>query len=110
MKATIRREVRLGIHVDAQDPKSLLGKRAGEVDRRRRLADATLLVGDRNHIGHRGIHLASGFGWPSAATRPVGDEDSGRAGAPRSYPSGSAADVRLIHRIVDLCTDLWITA
>ena len=48
-------EVGLRVHVDAQDAVALLGERAGEVDRRGRLADAALLVRDRDHVRHRGI-------------------------------------------------------
>ena len=50
-----RGQVRLRIHVDAQDAIPLFRECAGEVDRRRRLADAALLIGDRDHVGHRGI-------------------------------------------------------
>ena len=48
-------EIRLGIHVDAQDAVALLRERARQVDRGRRLADAALLVRDRDHIRHGGI-------------------------------------------------------
>ena len=47
--------IALGVHVDAQDPQPLLGQRTREIDRRGGLADAALLVGDRDHIGHQGI-------------------------------------------------------
>ena len=45
-------QVRLGIHVDAQDPVALLCERPAQVDRSRRLADATLLIRNRDHIRH----------------------------------------------------------
>jgi hypothetical protein len=48
-------EVRLGIHVDAQDPQPVLGEGAGQVDGRGRLADTALLIGNRDHVCHRGV-------------------------------------------------------
>ena len=48
-------EIRLRIHVDAEDAEALLGERAGEIDRRRGLADPALLVRDRDHVRHRGF-------------------------------------------------------
>jgi hypothetical protein len=50
-----RGEVRLRVHVDAQDAQAVLGERTGQVDGRRGLADAALLIGDRDHIRHRGL-------------------------------------------------------
>src|SRR4029078_8381915 len=46
---------RLRIHVDAQDPESILGQGAGEVDGSGRLADAALLIGDRDNVCHHGV-------------------------------------------------------
>ena len=50
-------QIRLRVHVDAEDAAALLGERAGEVDRRRRLADAALLVRDRDDVASQGHHL-----------------------------------------------------
>jgi len=41
--------VALRVVVDHEHPKAGLRERRGDVDRRRRLADAALLVGDRDH-------------------------------------------------------------
>ena len=49
------RQVRLRIHVDAEDAIALFLEGPGEIDRRGRLADAALLVCDRDHLRHRGI-------------------------------------------------------
>ena len=62
-------QVRLRIHVDAEDAEPLLGERAGEIDRRRGLADAALLVGDRDHIRHRGITSRISGGGAAAVGR-----------------------------------------
>ena len=48
-------EIRLRVHVDAQDSMAFFGEGPGQVDRRRRLADAALLIRDRDHMHHRGI-------------------------------------------------------
>jgi len=53
------REIRLRIHVDAQDAKTLLGQCPREVVRRCRLADPAFLIRDCDHVGHRG--LTSGY-------------------------------------------------
>ena len=53
--AEARGEIRLRVHVDAEDAIALFRERSGEIDRRRRLADAALLVRDRDHLRHRGI-------------------------------------------------------
>ena len=45
------RQVALRVHVDAQDAVALLGERGSQVQRRRRLGDATLLVGERDDLG-----------------------------------------------------------
>ena len=50
-----RGEIGLRVHVDAEDAKALFLERSGEIDRRGRLADAALLVRDRDHLRHRGI-------------------------------------------------------
>ena len=44
-----RRGIALGVEVDDQDPLAELGETGTDVDRRRRLADAALLVGDGHH-------------------------------------------------------------
>ena len=45
------RQVALRVHVDAQHPVALLRERGGEVERRRRLGHAALLVGERDDLG-----------------------------------------------------------
>ena len=54
-------EICLRVHVHAQDAVALFGERTREIDGRRRLADAALLVGDGDDVGHRGI--TSNPGW-----------------------------------------------
>ena len=49
------RQVRLRVHVDAEDAVSLFRECSGQVDRRGRLADAALLISDRDHVRHLGI-------------------------------------------------------
>ena len=91
-------EVRLRVHVDAEDAIALLGKRTGEVDRRRRLADAALLVGDRDHVGHRGITSEL------RAVRPwrVG----GRGSVPVMLrPSIGVTGTLVIHTLCELFTE-----
>ena len=56
-----RGEIRLRIHVDAQDAEALLRKGAGQVDGRCGLANTALLIRDRDHIGH-GRHLGGRYG------------------------------------------------
>ena len=67
--AEARGEIRLRVHVDAEDAEALFLERAGEVDRRRRLADAALLVRDRDHVRHRGITSKSIAGVATVPTR-----------------------------------------
>jgi hypothetical protein len=60
MHADTARRVALRVGVDEQ--RALLGdgERGGEIDRRRRLADAALLIGNRDDSGHeRGERLGS---------------------------------------------------
>jgi hypothetical protein len=45
------RQVALRIHVDAEHAVALLAERRGEVERRRRLGDAALLIGERDDLG-----------------------------------------------------------
>ncbi len=45
-------QVALRVHVDAQDAMPFLGERHREVERRRGLGDAALLVGERDHVAH----------------------------------------------------------
>ena len=45
--------VALWVKIDDEDPGASLGERSGDVDRRRRLANAALLVGDGEHSGRR---------------------------------------------------------
>ena len=45
-------QVGLGVHVDAQDAIALLGQGTPKVDCGRRLADAALLIRNRDHIRH----------------------------------------------------------
>jgi hypothetical protein len=52
VNAGSHRRIRLRIHVDEQHAPRRLGERRGEVDRRRRLADAAFLVGDRDDAHH----------------------------------------------------------
>ena len=49
-------QVGLRIHVDAEDAVAELGQRAAEVDGARRLADAALLIRQRDDFG-QGKHL-----------------------------------------------------
>ena len=53
-------QVGLGIHVDREDSLAQLGQRTGQVDRGGRLANAALLVRDRDHLCHRGLTSPSG--------------------------------------------------
>ena len=53
LQADAAREIALGIDVDEQHPPVGDGERSGQVDRRRGLADAPLLVGDRNDSCHK---------------------------------------------------------
>ena len=100
--AEARGQVRLGIHVDAEDAIALLSERAGEVDRRRRLADAALLIGDRDHVGHRGI---------TSNYRPARWAVRGRAGTSgHATPASRIADTPVIHTRRELFTisvDNW---
>ena len=95
------REVRLRVHVDEQDPEDLLRERAREVDRGRRLADATLLVGDRDHV-RQGRHLGGSTG----ARREAGVGGIGANPTPRP----NRAPRRVVHTMTELCTVLWISA
>ncbi len=99
--AETRGQIRLRIHVDAQDAIALLGERTGEVDRRRRLADAALLVGDRDHVRHRGI------------TSNLGGGASGRRGGervPPCYPRRPPVRApRLSTRFGSCSPNLWIS-
>src|SRR5512140_1413537 len=52
------REVRLRIHVDGKNAMAQLGEGTREVDRGGRLADAALLVRDRDDLCHQGITSA----------------------------------------------------
>ena len=57
------RQVALRVHVDAQHAMPLLGEGDGEVERRRRLGDAALLVGEGDDLGLAGHgRLRSGRG------------------------------------------------
>ena len=103
-------EIRLRIHVDAQDTQSVLGQGAGQVDRRRGLADPALLIGDRDDIRHRGF---------TSFHRDSGSIRSSRGGGPKGRGAGRAADIdrsaarpfaglatypqddRVVHRTVD---------
>ena len=106
-RSTLRRlmpspdgQVCLRIHVDAQNPIALLGQRTGEIDRRRRLAHAPLLVGDGDHVRHRGI--TSGFEDGSGPVRGGGGSRHGTP--PTSTPApGYPHALRVVHRI------LWIS-
>ncbi len=53
------RGVALGIEVDDEHPVAELGQAGGQVDRRRRLADPALLVGDGEHPGKRSSHVSA---------------------------------------------------
>ena len=52
-EAERRRRVALRVEVEDQDAQAVQGQRGGDVDRRRRLSDAALLVGHRQDPGHR---------------------------------------------------------
>ena len=95
------RQVCLRIHVDAQDPVALFGERPGQVDRRRRLADAAFLVGDRDHVGHRGI--TSNL---RADARPSGQGSEWRP----CYPAGAWSRTPVIHTLCGVVHRiLWIS-
>ena len=106
-------EVRLRIHVDAEDAQPVLVERAGEIDGRRRLADAALLIGDRDHVRHRGFTSFSreggvpraGQGMPAAIRRPWRRPDAAldaSAATASRRPSTYPQDVRVVHRSVDM--------
>ena len=70
-----RGRVALRVQVDDQHPRSVLGQRGGQVDRRRGLAHAALLVGDRDHPagsrpGPGALPGAAGRGARGPAARP----------------------------------------
>jgi hypothetical protein len=91
-----RRQVRLGIHIDAEDPQALFREGAREIDRRGRLAHAALLVGDRDHIGHLGITSNHRRGWTCRLAGKCGDVANATAAWSRErpgYPHGS----RVVH-------------
>ena len=97
------REIRLRVHVDAEDAIALLRERAGEVDRRRRLADAALLVRDRDHVRHRGI---TSNRCDADSRRVTADGGRSRHATPamrvadrRGYPHSS----RVVHRFLWIC-------
>ena len=87
-----------GIHVDAEHPISALGERTAEIDGAGRLADAALLVRDRNYLGQRVTFVRLGAG-SIAESRPVDDRPTR---APRS--------IRVIHNVekmaMSLCKDI----
>src|SRR6478752_5205636 len=72
-----------------------------EVDGRRGLADATLLIRDRDHLGHRGITSNLNDG------DDVGTVDAGWDGRDATPPV-RWADGEVIHRRRELFTFLWI--
>ena len=90
-------EIRLRVHVDAQDAEPFFRQRAGEIDRRRRLADAPLLVGDRDHVRHRGI--TSGF-WQAALGAVGGGERCSSW-----YSPASVSGTPVIHTLCELFTE-----
>ena len=49
------RQIRLRIHVDAENPQAAFREGPGQIDGGGGLADATLLVCDRDYVGHRGF-------------------------------------------------------
>ena len=73
-------QVPLGVHVHAEHPVALLGEGGREVQRRRRLRHATLLVGERDHLC-LGFHArrvrAHGRGFLRSASGP---DETGQAG------------------------------
>ena len=79
------RGVALGVEVDDQRALAELGEAGADVDRRRRLADAALLVGDGDDPGELGDR--AGTATPSAARRGGG----GVAGASGSVGGGRSA-------------------
>ncbi len=98
------RQVALRVHVDAQHAMALLREGDGEVQRRRRLGDAALLVGERDDPGSAGVGLhwcsiASGlpgitasFAAPRASPSRAGSDTSGSGRPGPGYP-GPAASV-----------------
>ena len=84
------RQVALGVHVDAQDPVSRLGERGGQVQGRRRLGDAALLVRERDGLclGLGGLRLHAvrirrGFAESSTRTVPCGSDGRSATAAAR---------------------------
>ena len=94
------RQVALGVHVDAQHPVSRLGERGGQVEGRRRLGDAALLVRERDGLclGLGGLRLHAvrirrGFAESSTRTVPCGSDGrrataAARRGDGRRYDCG----------------------
>src|SRR3954447_9504806 len=62
------RQIALRVHVDAEDAKPLLHERDGQIERRRRLGDATLLVRESDDLRLMGclIHVSAVFARPWA--------------------------------------------
>ena len=71
------RRVALGVEVDHEDPVAELGERRAEVHRGGGLADATLLVGDRDDP--RELERRHRLGLPRRMPGAVSDADSGSA-------------------------------
>jgi hypothetical protein len=93
------REVGLRIHVDEEHLVALLGQRSGEVDRGRRLADATLLVRDRDDV-RQGLTSERAGGARAVVT--VGEWGN-------ATPRVARANAEVVHTLPYLCTVLWTT-
>ena len=76
---------------------ALFGERPRQIDRRRRLADAAFLVGDRDHVRHRGI--TSEF-----AGRTEGRRGRG-ASAAHGTPHTPVRGTPVIHTLCELFTE-----
>src|SRR6185369_17385389 len=91
------RQIRLRVHVDAEDAKALFLERSGEIDRRGRLADPALLIRNRDHLRHRGITSKSCLR-RDGSTRGRGNASHATAGL-------RWATAEVIHSIGELFTD-----
>ena len=86
------RQVALRVHVDAQHAVALLGERDGEVQRRRRLGDAALLVGEGDDLGLAAMssHGSSFGGARARHSLPAITSGRNAAASPTGTRHGSA--------------------
>jgi hypothetical protein len=100
--AEAHRQVGLGVHVDAQHPVAELRERATQVDRRRRLPDAALLVRDGDHFRQRRSPVVRlGWGSSSGPRRPADDTGRRPGGSPELSTTWRSVDV-FVQRRADI--------